>query len=86
MTDYVVIYERNADGWWAYLPDLPGCTAVGKDREQVEQQRSGRPWPPTSSSCVQLAVEYPHQPRWIAAASLSDGTCVDRFAPIAITR
>ncbi len=36
MTDYLVIYECNADGWWAYLPDLPGCTANGDRREDVE--------------------------------------------------
>jgi predicted RNase H-like HicB family nuclease len=38
MTDFVVIYERNADGWWAYLPDLPGCTATGTDRDDVERK------------------------------------------------
>ncbi len=37
MTDYHVIYERNADGWWAYLPDLLGCTAAGDTREDVER-------------------------------------------------
>ena len=37
MTSYVVIYERNADGWWAYVPDLPGCTAYGKTRDEVER-------------------------------------------------
>lgn len=37
MTEYFVIYERNDDGWWAYLPDLPGCTAVGDSRVGVER-------------------------------------------------
>lgn len=37
MTEYLAIYERNDDGWWAYVPDLPGCTAAGEDREAVER-------------------------------------------------
>jgi predicted RNase H-like HicB family nuclease len=37
MTQYLAIYERNEDGWWAYVPDLPGCTATGDDREQLER-------------------------------------------------
>lgn len=36
MRQYVVIYERGADGGWgAYLPDLPGVVAVGKSRGEV---------------------------------------------------
>jgi len=41
MSEYLAIYERNGDGWWAYLPDLPGCTATGHDRDEVETKRSG---------------------------------------------
>src|SRR5687768_5192575 len=37
MTEYLAIYERNSDGWWAYVPDLPGCTATGEDRDEVER-------------------------------------------------
>lgn len=37
MTEYLAIYERNADGWWAYVPDLPGWTASGDDRDEVER-------------------------------------------------
>jgi len=37
MTEYLAIYERNSDGWWAYVPDLPGCTATGDDRDEVER-------------------------------------------------
>lgn len=36
MTEYLAILERNDDGWWAYVPDLPGCTAAGDDREELE--------------------------------------------------
>jgi predicted RNase H-like HicB family nuclease len=37
MTQYLVIYEQGPDSWGAYSPDLPGCTAVGASREEVEQ-------------------------------------------------
>jgi predicted RNase H-like HicB family nuclease len=37
MTQYLVIYEQGPDSWGAYSPDLPGCTAVGSSREEVER-------------------------------------------------
>lgn len=36
MTEYTVIYERGANNWSAYVPDLPGCIATGKTREELE--------------------------------------------------
>lgn len=38
MTDYLVLYEPTEDGGWgAYSPDLPGCIAAGKTRDEVER-------------------------------------------------
>jgi predicted RNase H-like HicB family nuclease len=34
---YTVIYEPGARNWSAYVPDLPGCIATGKTRQQVER-------------------------------------------------
>lgn len=35
---YTVIIEKQPDSdWGAYLPDLPGCVAVGKTREEVQR-------------------------------------------------
>ena len=34
---YAVVIERSDDGFSAYVPDLPGCVAVGDDIPQVEQ-------------------------------------------------
>src|SRR5262249_6204124 len=34
---FAVVYERGPSSFGAYLPDLPGCVAVGKTREEVEQ-------------------------------------------------
>lgn len=38
-TSYAYVIERADDGsYWAYLPDLPGCTTTADTPEQVEQQ------------------------------------------------
>ncbi len=36
MSEYAVIYERGPTSWGAWLPDLPGCVAVGQTRAEVE--------------------------------------------------
>jgi len=38
MKEYTVIYEPGAPNWSAYVPDLPGCIATGKTREELEQR------------------------------------------------
>jgi predicted RNase H-like HicB family nuclease len=32
---YVVIVEQGENGIGAYVPDLPGCVAVGETKEEV---------------------------------------------------
>ncbi|SPE32706.1 conserved hypothetical protein [Acidobacteriia bacterium SbA2] len=32
---YVVIIEKGASSFGAYVPDLPGCAAVGETREEA---------------------------------------------------
>jgi predicted RNase H-like HicB family nuclease len=32
---YVVIVEKGANGFGAYVPDLPGCAVVGETREEA---------------------------------------------------
>lgn len=32
---YVVILEEGPESWGAYVPDLPGCVAVGDTREEA---------------------------------------------------
>jgi len=34
---YVVVYEQTPNNWAAYVPDLPGCVAVGDSREETER-------------------------------------------------
>jgi predicted RNase H-like HicB family nuclease len=34
---YLVVIERGPTSFGAYVPDLPGCVAVGETAEEVEQ-------------------------------------------------
>lgn len=60
---YAVVYEQGDSSWGAYVPDLPGCAAVGATREEVEGliaeavaaylddlRESGQPIPPARSA------------------------------------
>jgi predicted RNase H-like HicB family nuclease len=33
---YSVVYEQGDTSWGAYVPDLPGCVAVGATRAELE--------------------------------------------------
>jgi predicted RNase H-like HicB family nuclease len=33
---YAVVFERGDRNWSAYVPNLPGCVATGKTREEAE--------------------------------------------------
>ncbi|MBI4481933.1 MAG: type II toxin-antitoxin system HicB family antitoxin [Acidobacteria bacterium] len=35
---YLIVVEPTSTGFSAYSPDLPGCVATGRTREEVEQQ------------------------------------------------
>ena len=34
---FLVVFERTARNYGAYVPDLPGCIATGKTRAEVER-------------------------------------------------
>jgi predicted RNase H-like HicB family nuclease len=36
MKRYAVIFEKSANGWGAYVPDLPGCVALGFTLEETK--------------------------------------------------
>jgi predicted RNase H-like HicB family nuclease len=69
MTKYVVILEEGETSFGAYVPDLPGCVAVGETRDEamelireaielhVESLReNGEPVPPPHSFVETVAV------------------------------
>ena len=67
--EYVVILEKGKGGFGAYVPDLPGCVAVGKTkvealrliREAIEfhldgMRQDGLPIPEPSSSTELVSI------------------------------
>jgi len=34
---YIVIFEKGENSYAAYVPDLPGCVAVGETRDEVRR-------------------------------------------------
>jgi predicted RNase H-like HicB family nuclease len=34
---YAVIFEKSRTGYGAYVPDLPGCVAVGKTLKETQR-------------------------------------------------
>ncbi len=67
---YLVVIERGPSSYGAYVPDLPGCVAVGQTREEVEtliheaiefhlegMREDGQPIPEPSSSAQLVTVD-----------------------------
>jgi predicted RNase H-like HicB family nuclease len=38
MSRYLVIIEKTVTGFSAYSPDLPGCVATGRTRQEIEKE------------------------------------------------
>jgi len=38
MSRFLIIIEATSTGYSAYSPDLPGCVATGRTREEVERE------------------------------------------------
>ncbi len=38
MSRYLIIIEETDTGYSAYSPDLPGCVATGRTRQEVQQE------------------------------------------------
>ncbi len=67
---YTVVFENaGSDGWGAYVPDLPGCTAGGASFDEVVRAvhhsielwiehaaDSGEPIPPASTEALSVSV------------------------------
>ncbi len=37
MSKYLVVVEKTQTGFSTFCPDLPGCVATGRTKEEVEQ-------------------------------------------------
>ena len=67
---YLVVVEKGATSFGAYVPDLPGCVAAGETRDEVLAlireaiefhieglKQDGQPIPPPSSTGEVVDVE-----------------------------
>lgn len=67
--EYLVIVEKGREGYGAYVPDLPGCVAVGETRREVKRlirdaiemhldalKESGQELPPPASRSELIKV------------------------------
>jgi predicted RNase H-like HicB family nuclease len=34
---YLVVIEKNQDGYWVWVPDLPGCVSVGDTPDEARR-------------------------------------------------
>lgn len=41
MKKYLVVIEQTGTGFSAYSPDLEGCVATGRTRDEVEKEMQG---------------------------------------------
>jgi predicted RNase H-like HicB family nuclease len=70
MKKYLVIIEKENNNFGAYIPDLPGCVAVGKTQEEVSKmikeaiemhleamKEDGEIIPEPKSTPMEIAVE-----------------------------
>ena len=66
---YLVVIEKGPSSYGAYVPDLPGCVAVGETREEVSRLsheaiefhvegllEDGQPVPPPASQAELVDV------------------------------
>ena len=69
---YVVVIEKAANNYSAYVPDLPGCIATGSTREETEAEirsaiefhlegilEDGDPIPEPTTTASIVAVSLP---------------------------
>jgi len=67
---YLVVIEKGATSFGAYVPDLPGCVAAGETRDEVLRlireaiefhieglKQEGQPVPPPSSTSEVVDVQ-----------------------------
>jgi predicted RNase H-like HicB family nuclease len=67
--EYTVILERGERNWSAYVPDLPGCVAAARTRDETKRlireaiifhieslRQEGEPIPTPSTEATQVSI------------------------------
>jgi predicted RNase H-like HicB family nuclease len=65
---YMVVIERGDTSWGAHVPDLPGCIAVGENRDEVRR---------LIREAIELHIEGLKQDGLPVPAPTSEGEFVD---------
>jgi predicted RNase H-like HicB family nuclease len=65
---YMVVIERGDASWGAHVPDLPGCIAVGENRDEVRR---------LIREAIELHIEGLKQDGLPVPAPTSEGEFVD---------
>jgi predicted RNase H-like HicB family nuclease len=74
MKKYLIVIEKTGTGYSAYSPDLDGCVATGKTRDEVEREmqeaiafhlegmaQSGQPIPEPQTHSRYVEVSAPNR-------------------------
>jgi predicted RNase H-like HicB family nuclease len=70
VTEYLVVYEKSATGWGAYVPDLPGLGVTGGTLEETHRlieeglalhlqalKAKGQPIPRPTATSEKIAID-----------------------------
>lgn len=90
---YLAIIEQGLGSYGAYVPDLPGCVAVGDSREEVEElirggialyletlRERGDPLPAPTTTAILVGGPAPH-PRRMGEAGAAPAMPREPHAP-----
>jgi predicted RNase H-like HicB family nuclease len=66
---YAVVIEKSESGYGAYVPDLPGCVAVGETLKETEQ-------------LIQEAVEFHLETLREDGVSVPEPSAVTRYVEV----
>jgi predicted RNase H-like HicB family nuclease len=81
---YLVVIEKGATSFGAYVPDLPGCVAAGETRDEALKlireaiefhieglKQEGQPVPPPSSTSEVVDIKLPNPAMEPAGSNLA---------------
>ena len=63
MHRFLIVIEKTDKNYSAYSPDLPGCVATGKTRDQVDAATCMKPSKCMCVGCWKIDCRYPCRAR-----------------------
>ena len=65
---YLVTFEKDANSYGAYVPDLPGCIAVGETIDEVRE---------LITEAIQFHIDGLREDGFVVSLPLSTATFID---------